>query len=365
MTPQKIKVFIIDDSALVRQVVTEILSEDPTIEVMGTASDPIFAQKYLEKDWPDVIILDLEMPRMDGLTFLHKIMQEHPTPVVICSSLTKEGTSHAMAALEAGAVGIITKPEIGLKDFLSESKTTLIDAVKSAAQAKIAQKRQMTPKTKLFDERPKLSADAILPPPTRTTASSQQAVVAIGASTGGTVAIEDILTKLPAQSPPILIVQHMPAGFTKAFAERLNELCAIEVKEAEDGDLLRWGRALIAPGNFHLLMEKRGQNYVAAVKSGPLVNRHRPSVDVLFRSVAQNAAKNSLGILLTGMGDDGAQGMVEMHEKGMLCLAQDEKSSVVFGMPREAIIRGAVDKVLPLDKIAQEIINHFASHQKS
>lgn len=356
----KIKVMVIDDSALVRQVVSEILTKDTSIEVIATASDPIFAQKYLEKEWPDVIILDLEMPRMDGLTFLRKIMKEHPTPVVICSSLTKEGTSQAMAALEAGAVGIITKPKIGLKDFLSESATQLIEAVKSAAQAKLSSQEPVKMPTKppqVVKERPKLSADVILPKSTPKPYTGELLpVVAIGASTGGTQAIEQILTKLPANSPPILIVQHMPAGFTKAFAERLNEICAMQVKEAENEDPVLPGQVFIAPGNFHLLLTRRGKDFYVQVKDGPLVNRHKPSVDVLFRSMAQNAGRNSLGILLTGMGDDGAQGMVEMHAVGIRCIAQDEKTSVVFGMPREAILRGAVDKVLPLEEIASEIM---------
>ncbi len=362
----KIKVMIIDDSALVRQVVSEILKNDPKIEVIATAADPIFAEKYLEKQWPDVIILDIEMPRMDGITFLRKIMREHPTPVVICSSLTDNGAEQTIAAMAAGAVGIITKPQIGLKDFLNESAVALIDAVKSAAVAEI--KKTIAPATPSLTaspttaiSRPKLSADAIIAPGnSRNLPEKTDRIVAIGASTGGTQAIEQILKALPADSPGIVIVQHMPAGFTKAFADRLNEICTVEVREAVDGDEVRRGRVLIAPGGYHMLLKRRGTAYYVAVTEGPLVNRHRPSVDVLFRSVAQEASKNALGILLTGMGDDGAAGMAEMHASGVRCIAQDEKTCVVFGMPREAIRRGAVDRVLPLQQIAAEII---AFHQ--
>lgn len=364
---EKIKVMIIDDSALVRQVVSEILKNDPKIEVIATAADPIFAEKYLEKQWPDVIILDIEMPRMDGITFLKKVMKEHPTPVVICSSLTDNGAGQTIAAMAAGAVGIITKPQIGLKDFLNESAVALIDAVKSAAVAKV--KKTIAPAAPssgtitrtaatAAQPSPKLSADAVIAPGnSRNLPEKTDRIVAIGASTGGTQAIEQILTALPVDCPGIVIVQHMPAGFTKAFADRLNDICAVEVREAIDGDEVRRGRVLIAPGSYHMLLKRRGTAYFVSVTEGPLVNRHRPSVDVLFRSVAKEASKNALGILLTGMGDDGAAGMAEMHTSGIRCIAQDEKTCVVFGMPREAIVRGAVDNILPLQQMAAEIIS--------
>lgn len=349
---RKFKVLIVDDSAVVRQTLQAILSSDPEIEVMGTASDPFFAAKKISQEVPDVITLDVEMPRMDGLTFLRKIMSQHPIPVVIISSLTARGTETALKALEFGAVEIIAKPQMDTKKFIEESKIRLCDAVKAAAMAKI--KRRATQITEITVQ-PKFSADAILPKFVHADSSmikTTELVVAVGASTGGTEALRLFLEAMPLDSPGIIIVQHMPENFTKSFANRLNELCNITVKEAENGDTVIRGRALIAPGNHHMLLKRSGAKYFVEIKDGPLVNRHRPSVDVLFRSAARYAGRNAIGIIMTGMGDDGARGLLEMKEAGARTIAQDEKSCVVFGMPNEAIKHGAVEKILPLDQIA-------------
>jgi two-component system chemotaxis response regulator CheB len=349
---QKIRVLIVDDSAVVRQTLQSILSTDNDIEVMGTASDPFFAAKKIQQEVPDVITLDVEMPRMDGLTFLKKIMSQHPIPVVIISSLTAKGTETALRALEFGAVEVIAKPQMDTKRFIEESKIRLCDAVKAAAIAKIRRRAIAQPE---FVVQPKLSADAILPKATPSNSSmlkTTELVVAVGASTGGTEALRSFLEAMPLDSPGIVIVQHMPENFTKSFANRLNELCQITVKEAENGDTIIRGRALIAPGNHHMLLKRSGAKYYVEIKDGPLVNRHRPSVDVLFRSTARYAGGNSIGIIMTGMGDDGARGLLEMKEAGARTIAQDEKSCVVFGMPNEAIKLGAVEKILPLDQIA-------------
>ncbi len=348
----KIKVLIVDDSAVVRQTLQSILSSDPEIEVIGTASDPFFAAKKIAQEVPDVITLDVEMPRMDGLTFLKKIMSQHPIPVVIISSLTAKGTETALRAIEFGAIDIIAKPQMDTKLFIEESKIRLCDAVKAAAMAKI--KRRSVPQND-FTVQPKYSADAILPkfvPSESSMIKTTELVVAVGASTGGTDALRVFLEAIPLDSPGIVIVQHMPENFTKSFANRLNELCNITVKEAENGDTVIRGRALIAPGNHHMLLKRSGAKYYVEIKDGPLVNRHRPSVDVLFRSTARYAGKNAIGIIMTGMGDDGARGLLEMKEVGARTIAQDEKSCVVFGMPNEAIKVGAVEKILPLDQIA-------------
>jgi two-component system chemotaxis response regulator CheB len=353
MAVRKIRVLIVDDSAVVRQTLTSILQSDPKIEVMDTASDPFYAAKIIQNEVPDVITLDIEMPRMDGLTFLRKIMRQHPIPVVIISSLTAEGTQTALRALDYGAVEIITKPQLGTKTFLEESRIRLCDVVKAAAKAKM--KLKSIP---AIEVSPKLSADAVL---SKTYAHSMikttEIVVAVGASTGGTEALTVFLQSLPSDCPGIVIVQHMPELFTKTFSNRLNEICRINVKEAENNDTILRGHALIAPGNKHMLVKRSGARYYVEVVDGPLVNRHRPSVDVLFRSTAQYAGSNSVGIIMTGMGDDGARGMLEMKEAGALTIAQDEKSCVVFGMPKEAIKLNAVDKVLPLDKIAPFVIS--------
>jgi two-component system chemotaxis response regulator CheB len=356
---KKINVLIVDDSAVVRQVLAGLLQQDTAIAVIGTASDPIFAMDKMRKQWPDVIVLDVEMPRMDGITFLRKLMHEHPTPVVICSTLTEKGAETTMQAMSAGAVGIIAKPKLGLKEFLHEAATEIATAVKAAAQANV--KRLVRAPAAAPQARPKLTADAILPPlagPARAMAKTTDLVVAMGTSTGGTQALEVVLTALPRVSPGIVIVQHMPEKFTAAFAARLNNLCEIEVREAQHGDRVIPGRALIAPGGKHLLLRRSGAQYQAEVVDGPVVNRHRPSVDVLFRSVAKAAGKNALGIIMTGMGDDGAAGLLEMVNAGAFTIGQDEATCVVYGMPKEAFKRGAVRKVLPLEDIAAAITGH-------
>jgi two-component system, chemotaxis family, protein-glutamate methylesterase/glutaminase len=357
-TKKTIRVLVVDDSAVVRQTLSSILDSDPDIEVMGTASDPFLAAKKIQTEVPDVITLDVEMPRMDGLTFLKKIMSQHPIPVVIISSLTAKGTETGMRALEFGAVEIITKPQMDTKKFIEESRIRLCDAVKAASMAKI---RRKTFQTEIVVQ-PKYTADAILPkvgPGGASMLKTTEIVVAVGASTGGTDALRIFLEALPLDTPGIVIVQHMPENFTKSFANRLNEICRITVKEAEDGDSVIRGRALIAPGNHHMLLKRSGARYYVEIKDGPLVNRHRPSVDVLFRSTARYAGKNAIGIIMTGMGDDGAKGLLEMKEAGARTIAQDEKSCVVFGMPNEAIKLGAADRVLPLDQIAHQIIKPF------
>jgi len=350
ITNDKIKVLIVDDSAVVRQTLAQIISSDPMLEVLGTASDPFFAAKKISDEIPDVITLDVEMPRMDGLTFLKKIMSQHPIPVVIISSLTDTGTATGIKALEYGAVDIITKPQMNTKQFIEESQIRICDAIKAAANARL-QRRRIVESIKV---EPKLSADAILAafPTNQSMIKTTEIVVAVGASTGGTEALSTFLQALPIDTPGIVIVQHMPEKFTQSFANRLNEICKINVKEAKDGDNVLRGLALIAPGNFHMLLKRSGARYYVEVKEGPLVNRHRPSVDVLFRSTARYAGANAIGIIMTGMGDDGARGLLEMKEAGAKTIAQDEKTCVVFGMPKEAIKLGAADKVLPLDSIA-------------
>lgn len=352
----KIRVLIVDDSAVVRQTLSEILSSDSSIEVIGTASDPFVAARKIQMEVPTVITLDIEMPRMDGLTFLRKIMTQHPIPVVIISSLTQKGTDTAMKALEYGAVEIITKPQMNTKQFIEESKIKLIDAVKAAAVAKLKNRSIAAP---IIQVTPKLSADAVISKPTYnelSTIKTTDIVVAVGASTGGTEAIKTFLEALPGDCPGIVIVQHMPEMFTKSFANRLNELCRITVKEAEDGDSVLRGRALIAPGNKHMLLKRSGARYYVEVKDGPLVNRHRPSVDVLFRSTARYAGRNAIGVIMTGMGDDGAKGLLEMKEAGARTIAQDERTCVVFGMPKEAIKLGAAERILPLEQIAGNVL---------
>lgn len=348
----KIKVLIVDDSAVVRQTLADILGSDPGIEVMATAADPFAAAERMKHSIPDVITLDVEMPRMDGITFLQKIMSQHPIPVVMCSSLTESGSETAMRALEYGAVEIIQKPALGTKRFLEESKVRICDAVKAAAGANLRKLRIRT-----LQVTPKLTADAVLAKPTGTAMiQTTEKVVVVGASTGGTEALRVFLESLPADTPGIVIVQHMPENFTAAFARRLDGLCRITVKEAADGDTVVRGRALIAPGNRHTLLKRSGARYYVEVKDGPLVSRHRPSVDVLFRSAARYAGKNAVAAIMTGMGDDGAKGMKEMKDAGARTIAQDQESCVVFGMPNEAIKLGAADKVLPLEKIAGEIL---------
>jgi two-component system chemotaxis response regulator CheB len=353
----RIKVMIVDDSAVVRQVVSQALATDPGIEVIATASDPIFALDKMRSLWPDVLIVDIEMPRMDGITFLKKIMSERPTPVVVCSSLAEQGAQATFEALAAGAVAIITKPKSGLKSFLEDASNDIVQAVRSAAKANVRALRTGSPPPPVV--RPNLTADVMLSPGLNPGLSrTTDQVVAIGTSTGGTQALEAVLTRLPATCLGIVIVQHMPAVFTAMFAERLHSLCQIEVREAQNGDRVLPGRALIAPGGKHMMLKRNGAQYVVDVADGPLVNRHKPSVDVLFRSVAKFAGANALGIIMTGMGDDGARGLKEMHDAGARTIAQDEASCVVFGMPKEAIKLGGVDFTLALDQIPAAIVNY-------
>jgi two-component system chemotaxis response regulator CheB len=352
METRKIRVLIVDDSAVVRQTLSEVLASDPEIEVMATASDPLVAVERLREEAPDVITLDIEMPRMDGLTFLQKLMSQHPIPVVICSSLAEERAQSTLRALEYGAVDIITKPRLGSKQFLEESRLVLCQTVKAAAGARLC---PLGPSHKV---EPKLSADAVLGHGTHAMSETTEKVVAIGASTGGTEALKSLLEVLPDDAPGIVIVQHMPELFTRAFANRLDSLCNIAVKEGESNDTVIRGRALIAPGNHHMLLKRSGARYYVEIKNGPLVCRHRPSVDVLFRSAARYAGQNAVGVILTGMGDDGANGLLEMKQAGAVTIAQDEATCVVFGMPKEAIKRSAVNKVLPLQAVAGAILAH-------
>jgi len=349
---KKIRVLIVDDSAVVRQVLSGILESDPAIEVMGTAADPFLAAEKLQHEVPDVITLDIEMPRMDGLTFLQKLMAQHPIPVVICSSLAEEHCDSTLRAIELGAVEIIQKPKLGTRQFLEEARVRICDVVKAASRAR--------PKSRTLPSRvvqPKLTADVIMPKVAgHAMIQTTERVVAVGASTGGTEALREFLEMLPADSPGIVIVQHMPEKFTAAFAQRLDGLCAVTVREARDNDSVVRGRVLIAPGNKHTLLKRSGARYYVEVRDGPLVSRHRPSVDVLFRSVARYAGRNAVGVIMTGMGDDGAHGMREMKEAGATNLAQDEATCVVFGMPAEAIKHGGVDKTLPLGALAHEVL---------
>lgn len=347
---------VVDDSAVVRQVIQSILEGEPDIEVLGAASDPLFALDKMAKHWPDVIILDIEMPRMDGLTFLRKLMSERPTAVVICSSLTEKGTETALQAMAAGAVEVITKPRSGLKDFLQQAAAELLSAVRGAAKANL-RVLQARPRPAVVPP-PRCTADVILPASGQAMAQTTERLVAIGTSTGGTQALEQVLTRLPRVCPGLVIVQHMPEKFTASFAERLNSLCAIEVREARNNDRVLPGLALIAPGGKHMVLKRSGAFYHVQVLDGPHVNRHRPSVDVLFRSVARFAGRNATGIIMTGMGDDGARGLKEMYDAGAETFAQDEASCVVFGMPREAIKLGGVNQVVALDDIAARVLDN-------
>jgi two-component system chemotaxis response regulator CheB len=333
-----------------------VLESDPDIEVIATAADPFIAASRMAHEVPDVITLDVEMPRMDGLTFLDKIMKQHPIPVVMCSSLTAQGSETALSALEKGAVDIIEKPRVGTKQFLEESRIRICDAIKSASHARFSGRRGHSA-TPPLGVAPKLTADVIIPKPgSHAMIQTTEKIVAVGASTGGTEALRVFLEQMPADAPGIVIVQHMPEKFTEAFANRLNSLCRIGIKEAADGDSVLRGQALIAPGNKHTLIKRSGARYYVEVRDGPLVSRHRPSVDVLFRSAARYAGRNCVGVIMTGMGDDGAKGMREMKEAGAYNLAQDEASCIVFGMPKEAIQAGGVDEILPLDKLALQVV---------
>ncbi len=350
---EKLKVLVVDDSALVRQVMVSILESDPGIQVVGSAPDPFVAAKRMESVIPDVITLDIEMPRMDGLTFLRKIMTQHPIPVVICSTLADKGTDNWIKAMDYGAVDVILKPKVGTKAFFEESRIRICDAVKAAARSKM-RKQPMQP----VPVQPSLTADVVISQAPRMgeTLETTERVVVVGASTGGTEALRVFLEAFPRDCPAIAIVQHMPEMFTAAFAQRLDSICRITVKEAADKDSMLRGQALIAPGNKHMLLKRSGARYFVEVREGPLVRRHRPSVDVLFRSAARYAGRNGLGVIMTGMGDDGAQGLKEMHDAGAITLAQDEATSVVYGMPGEAVKLGGVDKSLPLQAIALEVM---------
>ncbi|MBP6899099.1 MAG: chemotaxis response regulator protein-glutamate methylesterase [Burkholderiaceae bacterium] len=355
---------VVDDSAVVRQVLTGLLGAAQGIAVQAAVADPLLAIERLKQAWPDVIVLDVEMPRMDGITFLKKIMAERPTPVVICSTLTERGAKTTMEAMAAGAVAIVTKPKLGLKQFLQEGSDDLIATVRAAAKAnvrRLAARSAQAPLNAPLSAPPKLNADAILAPASgRAMVQTTERVIALGTSTGGTQALEQVLTSLPRVCPGIVIVQHMPEKFTAAFAARLDSLCQIQVKEAEPNDRVMPGRALIAPGGRHMLLRRSGAQYHVDVVDGPVVNRHRPSVDVLFRSVAKASGANALGIIMTGMGDDGAAGLLEMRQAGARTLAQDEASCVVYGMPKEAVKRGGVERSVPLDNVAREILSQLS-----
>jgi two-component system chemotaxis response regulator CheB len=351
-----LKVLVVDDSATVRQVLAAVLPEKRGFRVT-VAADPLIAMEKMKKSLPDVILLDLEMPRMDGMTFLRKLMAENPLPVVICSGLTGPHTDAAIRALENGAVDIITKPKIGVRGFLEESAVLLEDAVRAAAAARIRKSRRRQAPSASQGRQDGQS-------PALTTSRPTEKIIAIGASTGGTEALLHLFERMPRDCPGIVAVQHMPEGFTAAFARRLNDSCAIEVREAADGDRVVPGRAYIAPGNRHTYVRRMGPTYFLEVADGALVSRHRPSVNVLFRSVAQAAGAEAVGVLLTGMGDDGADGLLEMKRANAFTIAQDEATCVVFGMPHEAILLGAVEEILPLHRIPQAMVRHF-SVQKS
>ena len=345
-----IKVYVVDDSAVVRQCLLGLLQGDPEIELMGSAPNPLIAAPIIRKNRPDVLLLDIEMPGMDGLTFLRQLMAESPIPTVICSTLTETGSKVALDALAAGAVAVVGKPRLGLKQFLEDSRRDLVQTLKSAARA-----RPRAPLPASMASRPQGQAAGVARPLAGLHALAMNKPVVLGSSTGGTQAIEAVLLALPADSPGIAIVQHMPEKFTAMYAERLDTLCAMRVREARDGDRLERGLALIAPGGRHLRLRKAGGQYFAVVADGPPINRHKPSVDVLFQSAADCAGRDALAIILTGMGNDGARGMKLLHDRGALTIAQNEETCVVFGMPMEAIRAGGVDEVLPLAGIAGAI----------
>lgn len=353
---KKITVLIIDDSSVVRETLSGIISADHRFEVIGTARDPIVAMRKMNIQIPDVITLDIEMPRMDGLTFLNKIMNKNPIPVVICSSLTEGNLQMALKAMEYKAVEIISKPQLATRKFLNESKIQICDVIEAAYVSRKGHIPSLSLKNRVP---PRYTADVILPivPKGKYMNKTTEKVIVVGASTGGTEAIRVFLESLPVDCPGVVIVQHMPAHFTRAFSDRLNEICRVSVKEAENNDAVIRGRVLIAPGNFHTLLKRSGAQYYVEVREGPLVNRHRPSVNVLFRSTSRYAGKNAIGIIMTGMGDDGAAGMKELNDAGAATFAQDEKSCVVFGMPKEAIKLNSVDQILSLDQIARAALN--------
>lgn len=340
---------VVDDSAAVRQTLARIIEDSGDLELSDIAPDPFVAVEKIAQELPDVIVLDIEMPRMDGLSFLREIMSQHPIPTVICSSLAIEGSDSIMKAFAYGAVDVITKPRLGTRQFLEESSILICDTIRAASRVRV----KRVPRERGLEPEGKLTADAVIPmSKKRVLTETTEKVVVVGASTGGTEALRVFLEAMPDDAAGIVVVQHMPENFTRSFAQRLDSLCRISVKEAGNGDAVLRGRALIAPGNYHTLLRRSGASYFVEVKEGPLVSRHRPSVDVLFRSSALNAGKNAVAVIMTGMGDDGAKGMLELKESGALTIAQDEESCVVFGMPKEAIRLGAADHVLPLDRIA-------------
>jgi len=344
---------IVDDSAVVRQVISQVINDTSDMEVCAVANDPIFAYTKMQKQWPDVIVLDIEMPRMDGITFLKKIMSERPTPIVICSSLAEKGAELSLNALAAGAFDIITKPQIGIKNFLEQAEQEIKMTVRAAATANIK-------KTKIYLDSKKSTLKVDNPITSSDLASmahTTDRVIALGSSTGGTIALEKVLTALPQTCPGLVIVQHMPEKFTKAFADRLNSICELEVLEASSGDRIIPGRALIAPGGKHIQVKRSGAQYITIVSEGPAVNRHCPSVDVLFKSLAQSAKQNAIGVIMTGMGNDGAQGLLAMKKAGSKTYAQNESSSIVFGMPKEAIKLGAANEIVDLNEIAR-LVTH-------
>lgn len=349
MTAAKIKVLCVDDSALIRSLMTEIINSQPDMEVVGTAPDPLVARDLIKRLNPDVLTLDVEMPRMDGLDFLERLMRLRPMPVLMVSSLTERGSEITMRALELGAVDFVTKPKLGIRDGLMEYTDTIADKIRAASRARVRARAEAT-------------AEGAPPAPVlRTPLLSTEKLIIVGASTGGTEAIKEFLMPLPPDCPAVMIVQHMPAGFTKSFAQRLNGLCRITVKEAEHGERVLPGYAYIAPGDSHLLLARSGANYVAHLSQEAPVNRHRPSVDVLFDSAAVHGGKNVTGVILTGMGKDGARGMLRMREAGSYNLAQDEQSCIVFGMPKEAIATGGVHEVVPLHSMSQRVMAHLAT----
>lgn len=350
---KKIKVLIVDDSALIRKVLTEMLSSDPGIEVIGTASDPYIARNKIKELNPDVLTLDVEMPRMDGITFLSNLMRLRPMPVVMVSSLTEKGADITLQALELGAVDFVTKPNIDLAHTITDYSDEIIQKVKAASLAKIKSHDSLS-KISVSE---KHSADAVLERKTKIrNFKTTDKIIAIGASTGGTEAIKEVLLAMPINSPGIVITQHIPEAFSKKFADRLNGLLGLTVYEAEDAQQIIPGHVYIAPGDRHLLVERSGARYLCRLNDGPPVNRHKPSVDVLFRSVAQNVGQNAIGVILTGMGDDGAYGLKEMHDSGAKTIAQDEKTSVVWGMPGSAVQQGGVDQIESLNKIPDLIV---------
>lgn len=344
----KIRVLCVDDSALMRQIMTEIINSHADMEVVATAPDPIVARDLIKKYNPQVLTLDVEMPRMDGLDFLEKLMRLRPMPVVMVSSLTGKGSEVTLRALELGAVDFVTKPQLGIREGMLAYSELIAEKIRTAARARLPQRSLNSEPAKIIQHMPLLSSEKL---------------IAIGASTGGTEAIRHVLQPLPPTSPALMITQHMPPGFTKSFAERLNKLCQITVKEAEDGERVLPGHAYIAPGARHLELVRSGANYQVRLNDDPPVNRHRPSVDVLFRSVAKCAGRNAVGVILTGMGNDGAAGLLELHQAGAYTLAQNEASCVVFGMPREAIATGGVDEVVDLHQVSQRMLAQISAGQ--